>query len=192
MNIGVLALQGAFIEHINILQELGANATAVRLPSHLSKLDGVIIPGGESTTILKIMRDFKLLTPLKTIIENGVPVLGTCAGMICLANNILNNGLSPLGVIDISVKRNAFGRQKESFETDLSIPALGPKPYHAVFIRAPIITNVGKSVSILAELPDGTPVAAAQDRILVTAFHPELTDDLRFHEYFLDIVSKIG
>ena len=135
------------------------------------------------------MRDFKLLTPLKTIIENGVPVLGTCAGMICLANNILNNGLSPLGVIDISVKRNAFGRQKESFETDLSIPALGPKPYHAVFIRAPIITNVGKSVSILAELPDGTPVAAAQDRILVTAFHPELTDDLRFHQYFLDIVA---
>ena len=189
MKIGVLALQGAFIEHINTLQKLKVSAMAVRLPSELEGLDGMIIPGGESTSILKIMFDFELLQPLKKMAENGLPVWGTCAGMICLAKSISNNGMTSLSVMDISVKRNAFGRQVDSFETDLTVPILGSEPFHAVFIRAPIITRVGKSVAILAELPDRTPVAAIQNRVLVTAFHPELTDDPRFHEYFIKMIS---
>ena len=189
MKIGVLALQGAFIEHINTLQKLKVSAMAVRLPSELEGLDGMIIPGGESTSILKIMFDFELIQPLKKMAENGLPVWGTCAGMICLAISISNNGMTSLSVMDISVKRNAFGRQVDSFETDLTVPILGSEPYHAVFIRAPIITRVGKSVTILAELPDRTPVAAIQNRVLVTAFHPELTDDPRFHKYFIKMIS---
>jgi len=189
MKIGVLALQGAFIEHISILQKLKITAIPIRLPSDLAEIQGIIIPGGESTSIMKIMHDFGLLQPLKILIEDGLPAWGTCAGMICLAKNISSNGLNTLGVMDISVKRNAFGRQIDSFETDLSIPALGTKSYHSIFIRAPIITSVGPSVTILASLSDGTPVATLQNRILATAFHPELTDDPRFHQYFLKIVT---
>jgi 5'-phosphate synthase pdxT subunit len=189
MKIGVLALQGAFIEHIAILQKLKITAVAVRLPSELTEIQGIIIPGGESTSILKIMHDFGILQPLKKLIEDGLPVWGTCAGMICLAKNISNNGLNTLSVMDISVKRNAFGRQIDSFEIDLSVPALGAESYNGIFIRAPIITSVGSTVSVLASLSDGTPVAARQNRILATAFHPELTDDPRFHQYFLKLVT---
>jgi len=188
MRIGVLALQGAFIEHVHILRQLGATVSEVRLPAELDGLDGLIVPGGESTSILKIMHDFGLARPLKTRVQSGLAIWGTCAGMICLARQITNNGT--LAVMDISVRRNAFGRQVDSFETELDVPVLGLTPYHAVFIRAPIIESVGKSVDVLAKLPDGTPVAARQNRLLVTSFHPELTNDVRFHEYFLSLIAK--
>jgi 5'-phosphate synthase pdxT subunit len=193
MRIGVLALQGAFIEHIEVIRKLQAQAIEVRLPQDLNELDGIIIPGGESTTILKLMHIFKLFQPLKEKIQSGFPVLGTCAGMICLAKRIFNSQesyLEPLGVMDIEVKRNAFGRQVDSFETDLLIPVVGEKPYHAVFIRAPLIAEVKPQVRVLARLPDGTIVAAQQGNILVSSFHPELTDDARFHKYFLKIASS--
>ncbi|MDD5703944.1 MAG: pyridoxal 5'-phosphate synthase glutaminase subunit PdxT [Dehalococcoidales bacterium] len=188
MKIGILALQGAFIEHYHLLRNMEADAVEVRLPGDLKGLDGLIMPGGESTTILKLMRGFQIFEPLKEKIEKGFPVLGTCAGMICLAkrvNNSQQSALQPLEVIDITVKRNAFGRQVDSFEVDLDITALGKKPFHAVFIRAPLVEEVGSQVQVLSKLPGGVIVAARQENILVTSFHPELTDDLRLHEYFL-------
>lgn len=188
MKIGILALQGAFIEHYHLLRNVEADAVEVRLPEDLKGLDGLIVPGGESTTILKLMRDFQVFEPLKEKIEKGFPVLGTCAGMICLAkrvNNSQQSVLQPLEVIDITVKRNAFGRQVDSFEIDLDIAVLGKKPYHAVFIRAPLVEEVGPQVQVLSKLPGGVIVAARQENVLVTSFHPELTDDLRLHEYFL-------
>jgi pyridoxal 5'-phosphate synthase pdxT subunit len=177
------------ISCINILHKLGVLTSEVRLPSELEGLNGLIIPGGESTSILKIMHDYGLYQPLKTRAQSGFPIWGTCAGMICLARTVINNGMSTLAVMDISVRRNAFGRQVDSFETELTVPALGQTPFHAVFIRAPIIEKVGKAVDVLAKLPDGTPVAARQDRLLVTSFHPELTKDTRFHEYFLSMIK---
>jgi 5'-phosphate synthase pdxT subunit len=192
MKVGVLALQGAFIEHCQIIEKLKTEAIDVRLPKQLDCLDGLIMPGGESTTILKLMHGFEIYAPLKKMIEEGFPVWGICAGMICLANKVSNSQesyLQPLGVMDISVKRNAFGRQVDSFETDLEIPVLGEKPYHAVFIRAPFIENVGAKVEVLAKLPDGVIVAAQQSNLLATSFHPELTEDTRFHEYFLKMVA---
>jgi 5'-phosphate synthase pdxT subunit len=190
MKIGVLALQGAFIEHVENLQKLGTEATEVRLPSHLEGLDGLIIPGGESTTILKLMRDFTLLEPLKKMATEGFPLWGTCAGMICLAKDISHsNGSKPmetLGLVDMTVRRNAFGRQVDSFEADLKIDALKDGSYHAVFIRAPIIESVSEPAEVLARLEDGTIVAARQGNILATSFHPELTEDTRFHRYFIE------
>jgi 5'-phosphate synthase pdxT subunit len=193
MKIGILALQGAFIEHVRFISNLKSEAIEVRLHEDLEGLDGLIIPGGESTTILKLMHGYQIFQPLQKMIKNGFPVWGTCAGMICLAQRVHNSQesyLHPLEVMDIEVKRNAFGRQVDSFEIDLSIPILGKKPYHAVFIRAPLIDKISPGVEILASLADGTIVAAKQNNILVTSFHPELTDDLRFHEYFLDLASK--
>ncbi|MDP2729417.1 MAG: pyridoxal 5'-phosphate synthase glutaminase subunit PdxT [Dehalococcoidales bacterium] len=189
MRIGVLAAQGAFIEHITVLRKLGAEALPVRLPRELCGLDGLILPGGESTTISKLMRDYNLVSEIKNLAENGNPIFGTCAGMILLANEIPGSTLQPLGLMKLRVKRNAFGRQRESFETDLSIPVLGEKPFHAVFIRAPLIEQSNGNVEVLARLDDGTIVAARQGKLLVSAFHPELTDDPRFHQYFLDIVA---
>jgi 5'-phosphate synthase pdxT subunit len=190
MKIGVLALQGAFLEHIEILQKLNVAAVAVRLPPELKGLDGLIIPGGESTSILNLMHGFALFQPLQKLAKRGLPIWGTCAGMILLANKVTDSDLKTLAIMDIAVRRNAFGRQIDSFETDLAVPALGKAPYHAVFIRAPVISNVGKSVEVLAKLDDGTPCAARQGTLLVTSFHPELTDDHRFHKYFLKIVSQ--
>jgi 5'-phosphate synthase pdxT subunit len=190
MKIGVLAVQGDFIEHINILKSLNVEAITVRLPAELANLNGLIIPGGESTSILRLMHDFKLIQPLQKLIRDGLPVWGTCAGLICLAKRVSTNGLVTMGLMDISVKRNAFGRQIDSFETELSIPVLGERPYHAVFIRAPVIESIGKSVEVLAKLDNNMPVAARQNCMLVTAFHPELTDDLRFHRYFLKIAAE--
>ncbi len=189
MKIGVLALQGAFLEHIEILQKLDVEAVAVRLPPELKGLDGLIIPGGESTSILNLMHGFALFQPLQKLAKRGLPIWGTCAGMILLANKVTDSDLKTLAIMDIAVRRNAFGRQIDSFETDLAVPALGKEPYHAVFIRAPVISSVGKPVEVLAKLDDGTPVAARQGTLLVTSFHPELTDDHRFHKYFLKIVS---
>ncbi|MBN1680482.1 MAG: pyridoxal 5'-phosphate synthase glutaminase subunit PdxT [Anaerolineae bacterium] len=188
-NIGVLALQGAFIEHEKTLRSLGARAVEVRLPEQLAGLDALIIPGGESTTIGKLAVTFRLLEPLRDFAVHK-PVWGTCAGMILLANDIGRD--QPLiGVMDIKVDRNAFGRQVDSFETDLTVPELGAAPFHAVFIRAPLVTGVGEHAHVLARLDDGGIVAVRQGHWLATAFHPELTPDDRFHRYFLREVAGL-
>ena len=188
MKIGVLASQGAFAEHINMLHRLGVEILPVRLPKELIGLDGLVIPGGESTSISKLMLEYHLMDEIRNLAQNGLPILGTCAGMILLANNISDSGVEPLGVMDMTVRRNAFGRQKDSFETELLIPVLGEKPFPGIFIRAPVIEPANSQVEILARL-DGNGVAARQDKLLALAFHPELTNDLRLHQYFLDIVA---
>jgi len=190
MKIGVLALQGAFVEHARILQQLDVEASLVRLPKELDGLDGLIIPGGESTTISRLMADFHLMQPLMDLAQAGIPILGTCAGMILLARDVGGNSVPSLGVMDIRVKRNAFGRQVDSFEADIDIPALGAPPFHAIFIRAPMVEKVGPEVEVMGRLPDGTVVAARQGKLVASAFHPELTSDLRFHRYFLEIVAS--
>ncbi len=189
MIIGVLALQGAFAEHIELLKKLKVDAVPVRLPHQLEGLGGLIIPGGESTTITKLMANYNLTHKISELAQKSFPIFGTCAGMIVIASGVANGKIEPVGAIAIKVKRNAFGRQVDSFETELSIPVLGKKPFMGVFIRAPLIESVGKGVEVLAKLADGTIVAARQGKLLVCAFHPELTDDLRFHQYFLDIIS---
>jgi len=188
--IGVLALQGAFIEHAHILRQLGAEALEVRLPEELKGLDGLIIPGGESTTMSRLMRDFDLIPPLRKLAQQGFPILGTCAGMILLGRGAYNPGLDTLRVMDIEVKRNAFGRQVDSFETNLSIPTLGERPFHAIFIRAPVIEKFSPEVEILAKLKDSTVVGAKQGKLVALAFHPELTPDLRLHKYFLNLIEQ--
>jgi 5'-phosphate synthase pdxT subunit len=193
IRIGVLALQGAFIEHIHILDTLDVEGVEVRLPPDLEGLDGLIIPGGESTTIGKLAVEYELMEPLRAFaIEK--PVWGTCAGMIFMAKHI-GEDKPLLGVMDIVVERNAFGRQVDSFETGLTVPLLEngrSRPFPAVFIRAPILVEVNeeRGATILAHLEDGTAVAAQQDLWLVTSFHPELTGDDRFHRYFLGVVSQ--
>jgi len=191
MKIGVLALQGDFAEHIATLERLGTETTQVRLPEHLQGLDGLIIPGGESTTIGKLATTYDLLEPLRQFGARHA-IWGTCAGAIFLSRDARRD--QPLlELMDITVERNAFGRQVDSFEIDLSVPALSePKrPFHAIFIRAPLIERAGKGVEILSELPTdfskvgGRIVAARQGRLLATSFHPELTGDDRFHRYFL-------
>ncbi len=189
MKIGVLALQGAFAEHIATLRQLKVEAVPVRLPPELMGLDGLIIPGGESTSISRLMLDYDLMDEMRSLIKNGLPVLGTCAGMILLAESTGDPRVKPLGVMNITVGRMAFGRQRDSFEADLLIPALGDKPFPGVFIRAPAIEQAGSGVEVLTRLNGGTIVAARQGKLLVAAFHPELTDDLRFHQYFLDIMA---
>ncbi len=184
--IGVLALQGDFREHREMLERLDVSTAEVRLPRDLEGLSGLVIPGGESTTIVRLMRMYGLLEPLRKMAGNGFPMWGTCAGMILLAKHLDETGIPALQAMDITVRRNAFGRQVDSFEADLSVPALGDVPFHAVFIRAPIIEAVGPAVDILARLDDGTPVAARQGRLLATAFHPELTADARFQRYFVE------
>ena len=190
MKIGVLALQGAFAEHISVLTGLNVDAIPVRLPHQLEGLDGLIIPGGESTTITKLMAHYKLKNKIIDLAKAGFPIWGTCAGMIVLAGELSNaRGVKPTELMDIKVNRNAFGRQVDSFESEISIPVLGKKPFTCVFIRAPLIESVGKGVEVLGRLNGSTIVAARQGKILVSSFHPELTDDPRFHHYFLDIVS---
>ena len=188
MRIGVLAMQGAFIEHIAVLRHLGVEALPIRLPAELNGLDGLVIPGGESTSIGKLMQDYNLMSKVKALGKNGLSILGTCAGMILLSSRTSDSDIKPLGLIDITVRRNAFGRQQESFETELGVPVLGKEPFPGVFIRAPVIEGANSGVEILAKLNNGTGVAARQGKILVSAFHPELTTDPRFHRYFLDIV----
>jgi 5'-phosphate synthase pdxT subunit len=190
MKIGVLALQGAFIEHVHTLRKLGVETVEVRKTTELQGLDGIIIPGGESTTMLKLAHHYHMIKPLQIMAQEGTPVMGTCAGMILLANRISDSDMQTLGIMDIEVRRNAFGRQVDSFETDLSIPAVGARPFHAVFIRAPYIQQVGEGVEILAKLDDGTVVAVRQKNLLALAFHPELSHDSRFHEYFLNMVRE--
>jgi len=189
--IGVLALQGAFIEHERVLERLGVEAREVRQRKHLDGIDGLIIPGGESTTIGKLLDTLGMTEPVRAMAREGLPVWGTCAGLILLASDV-GRPQTTLGLLDIVVRRNAFGSQLDSFETDLDVPALGDEPFHAVFIRAPIIERAGGDVTRLATLPDGTIVAAERDNLLATAFHPELTDDPRFHQYFLEKVAARG
>ena len=193
MKIGVLALQGDFAEHITVLRKLGVAAVEVRLPEHLDGLDGLIIPGGESTTIGKLAQDFGLYEPLRRFARQHA-VWGTCAGAIFLSKDA-RRPQPLLGVMDITVERNAFGRQVDSFEVDLFIPALKAvdpenRPYHAVFIRAPLIESVSGDSVALATLDDGRIVAAQQGHLLATSFHPELTDDDRFHRYFVHIAAN--
>ncbi len=190
MKIGVLASQGAFIEHIIILKQLDAETVPVRLPGELKGLDGLIIPGGESTTISKLMSAYNLMEKISEMAKGGLPLFGTCAGMIMMAKHITGNGSPSLGLMDINVRRNAFGRQVDSFETDLQIPVLGEMSFPAVFIRAPVIEHCAKGVEVIARLNDGKIVAAREGTMLVSAFHPELTSDMRFHKYFLEIISS--
>ncbi len=193
MKIGVLALQGAFIEHIEILNRLGVPAAAIRRPEDLKDLDGIIIPGGESTAIVNLMQTSGMLQPLKELAGADFPILGTCAGMVCLAREVAENSYPPgLVAMDIVVRRNAFGRQVDSFEAKLAFPALGESPYPAVFIRAPIVESTAAPVRVLARLDDGKIVAVRQGKLLATAFHPELSADLRLHRYFLKIVAGTG
>jgi len=194
MKIGVLALQGAFIEHINILRRLGVEAVEVRLPEDLAGLDGLIIPGGESTTIGKLANTYGLTEPLRAFAA-AKPVWGTCAGMIFMARDLRRNGEGRdqplLGVMDIEVERNAFGRQVDSFITPIDVDGLtGDEPFPAVFIRGPRLVEAHGDARVIARLPDGTPVAAEEGHWLATSFHPELTGDTRLHEYFLKLVGK--
>ena len=192
--IGVLALQGDFREHLAVLRGFGADARPVRRPEELADVAGLVIPGGESSVMDKLSRLFGLQEPLKKAIADGLPVYGTCAGLIMLSTRILDgiDGQESLGGIDIDVRRNAFGSQTDSFEVDLEIPAIGDPPLHAVFIRAPVVERVGRAVTTLASLDDGRIVAVEQGNLLGTAFHPEMTEDHRFHAYFLDKVRAAG
>lgn len=194
MKIGVLALQGDFAEHLTMLQRLEIDSSEVRLPEHLEGLDGLIIPGGESTTIGKLAKDYGLIDPLKEFGRKKA-IWGTCAGAIFLSRDARRQ--QPLlELMDITVERNAFGRQVASFETDLDVPVLQKvdpenRPYHAVFIRAPLIQSVEADTQVLASLEDGRIVAAQQGRLLATAFHPELTEDDRFHRYFMYLAAQV-
>jgi 5'-phosphate synthase pdxT subunit len=204
LKIGVLALQGDFAEHLATLRRLnaspeavggngrapaGVEALEVRLPEDLSAVDALIIPGGESTTIGKLLVEYRLLEPLRRRIGDGMPVFGTCAGAIVLAKDIGGLDQPLVGAMDLCVQRNAFGRQLESFETDLTVPVLGDPPVRAIFIRAPAIVGVGAGVDVLARLDSGPIVAVRQQHMLATAFHPELTDDTRLHAYFARMVA---
>lgn len=189
MKIGILALQGDFAEHIEVIQELGALAVPVRQPVQLEDLDGLIIPGGESTTMLKLMHSYNLFQPIKEMASTGLPIMGTCAGTVLLAKRVYNPDMNTLSIVDIEVRRNAFGRQLESFEAEIIIPLLGEEPFRAIFIRAPLIEKAGTDATVIGRLPDGSIVAVNQDNILALSFHPELSDDRRMHRYFLEKVA---
>ncbi|MEE8442899.1 MAG: pyridoxal 5'-phosphate synthase glutaminase subunit PdxT [Dehalococcoidia bacterium] len=187
--IGVLAIQGDFAEHLAALKKLDAKVREVRLPVELEGLGGLIIPGGESTTLARLLDVYGLREPLKRRAQDGMAVWGTCAGMILLAKNLVEDRPQPLGLMDLDVQRNAYGRQVDSFVADIPVPALEGPVFHAIFIRAPKMHRVGEGVKVLATLPEGGVVAAQEEQMLVTAFHPELTEDTRFHEYFLNMVE---
>jgi 5'-phosphate synthase pdxT subunit len=190
--IGILAFQGDFREHALAVERLGAESRLVRLPRDLEGVDGLILPGGESTVMGKLMIAYDVVEPLRSLLAKGMPAWGTCAGMILLSRETDNAlaGQPLLASINMRTRRNAFGAQRESFETMLNVPAIGPEPYHAVFIRGPVVEEVGEGVEVLARIdgPEPNIVAVRQNRLLATAFHPEVTGDLRFHEYFLGMV----
>ena len=192
MRIGVLALQGAFIEHEKVLNRLGVAAREVRLPKDLEGLDGLIIPGGESTTIGKLAVQYDLIDPLRALAQSGKPMWGTCAGMIFMAKNV-GREQPRLGLMDVTVQRNAFGRQVDSFEADLDVKGIdGTRPFHAIFIRAPLIESVGAGVDVLARVDrnnEAVIVAVQQGNLLATSFHPELSADDRFHRFFLSLAQ---
>ncbi len=188
--VGILALQGDVREHARMLTELGADVLSVRRPADLDGVDGLVIPGGESSVIDKLARAFGVREPIRDAIAAGMPAYGTCAGLILLADRITDGiqGQLTFGGLDVTVRRNAFGTQSDSFETDLDVPALGGPPVHAVFIRAPLVEHAGAGVEVMATLPDGRIVAVRQGALLGTAFHPEVTGEHRFHRLFLDMV----
>jgi len=191
--IGVLALQGDVREHARILTDLGAEPVLVRRPDDLGRVRGLVIPGGESTVMDKLSRAFGLQGPVRDAIADGMPVYGTCAGLIMLADRVVDaiDGQQTLGGLDVTVRRNAFGRQAESFEIDLAVPVVGETPVHAVFIRAPLVEQAGPAVEPLATLPDGTVVAVRQGLVLGTSFHPEMTGETRFHRLLLEAVRDL-
>jgi len=190
MKIGVLALHGAVIEHIRTLRSIGVEAVPVRLPGDLDGISGLILPGGESTTMRKLVARWGLREPIMAFAHSGAPILGTCAGMIILAREIAGGEEPVFPLIDVTVDRNAFGRQLDSFETDLSVPILGDRPVHAIFIRAPIIERVGPDVEVLARLPDQRVVAVRQRNVLAISFHPELAGETRFHRLIATMASE--
>jgi 5'-phosphate synthase pdxT subunit len=187
--VGVLAIQGDFLEHQQVLARIGVDAPEIRLPHQLDDIDGLIIPGGESTTIVQLIDIYGFRDVLKEKVESGLPVWGTCAGMIAVADQLSDHRPEPLHLMNIKISRNAFGRQVDSFEADLYVKDLDGPPFHCVFIRAPVVTELGEGVRELANLDDGRPVAVRQDKLLATAFHPELTSDTRIHELFVRIVE---
>ena len=189
-SIGVLALQGDFAEHGTRLERLGAEPRRVRLPQDLDGLHGLIIPGGETTTFDRLLTLYGLAGPIRRLADSGVPVWGTCAGLIALADRVVGRGRPLIGGLDVDVERNAYGRQVDSFETPIDVPALGGGAFHAVFIRAPKIVRVGPGVEVLASLPANGAVAVRRGPLLGTAFHPELTSDGRFHAYFLNMTKQ--
>src|SRR5512141_262115 len=190
VRIGVLAVQGAFAEHIAILREIGVDAVPVRLPEDLDGLAGLILPGGESTAIRKLIDTWALRAPILEMAQRGAPIFGTCAGMILLSKEISDGDAPVFPLLDITVKRNAFGRQLESFEADLDVPVLGDRPVHAVFIRAPIVERVGEGVDVLARLDDGAVVAVRRGNVIATAFHPELSGETRFHRLVATMAAE--
>jgi 5'-phosphate synthase pdxT subunit len=188
--IGVLAIQGDFLEHGKMLDAISIDWSEVKLPDQLEGLDGLIIPGGESTTIVQLMDIYGFRDAIKRRSSEGMAVWGTCAGMIVIARKLLDRRPEPLGLMNIEVSRNAFGRQVDSFETDIQVSSIEGDPIHAIFIRAPVVTNVGPEVEIIAEVEDGKPVAVKQGKLMATSFHPELTDDTRLHELFCRLSSS--
>jgi 5'-phosphate synthase pdxT subunit len=190
MRIGVLALQGAFAEHISTLAAIGVEGVEVRLPTDVDGIAGLIIPGGESTTMRKLIDRWQLREPIMRLAEGGAPILGTCAGMIVTAREIVDGDEPVLPLLDIAVRRNAFGRQLESFETDLVVPILGEAPVHGIFIRAPIVERIGPGVEVLATLDDGRIVAVHERNVIGTAFHPELAAETRFHRILATMAAE--
>jgi 5'-phosphate synthase pdxT subunit len=190
MKIGVLALQGAFREHLRTLATIGVEGVPVRLPSDLDDVAGLILPGGESTTMRQLIERWGLRQPILDLAANGAPLFGTCAGMIVLAREIAGGESPILPLLDVTVQRNAFGRQLESFEVDLAVPVLGDQPVHGVFIRAPVIERTGPDVDVLARLDDGRIVAVRERNVIATAFHPELAGETRFHRLVATMASE--
>ncbi len=190
MKIGVLSLQGAFAEHEAMLASLGTEVVQVRLPEHLDGLAGLIMPGGESTTMRKLIDRWDLREPILGLARDGAPILGTCAGLILLADEIDDGDAPVFGLLDVSVRRNAFGRQLESFESDIQVPVLGDAPVHGICIRAPIVDRVGAEVDVLARLDDGRVVTVRQRNVIATAFHPELAGDPRFHRLLTTMAAE--
>jgi 5'-phosphate synthase pdxT subunit len=186
--VGILAVQGDVREHAAALRAVGADPIEVRLPRDLAGVEALILPGGESTTMRRMVAAYGLAEPILNLAASGAPLWGTCAGLILMARRISNGDEPVLPLLDIEVRRNAYGRQLDSFEADLDVPALGEEPFHAVFIRAPVVTEVGPGVEVLATDPMGRTVAVRQGRLLATAFHPELTPDRRFHHALLDLI----
>jgi pyridoxal 5'-phosphate synthase pdxT subunit len=188
--IGVLAVQGAVREHVAAIRDIGAEPVEVRLPRDLVNLDALIMPGGESTTMRRLIDAYGLREPIGALARAGAPLLGTCAGMILLADRLADGEAPYFGLLDLEVRRNGYGRQLDSFEADLDAPSLGDEPMHGVFIRAPLVTEVGPAADVLARDPDGNPVAIRQGRVLATAFHPELTGDRRLHRLLLQMIGE--
>ncbi len=190
MKIGVLAVQGAFAEHVSMLRSIGVEPVEVRLPAHLEEVDGLVLPGGESTAMRRLIDRWGLRQPILDLAAGGAPLVGTCAGMIILATEIAGGEEPVLPLLDVTVERNAFGRQLDSFETELAVPLLGDQPVHGVFIRAPVIERVGPEVDVMARLDDGRVVAVRQRNVIATAFHPELAGEPRFHRLVATMAAE--